>query len=261
MGDFIMDAATAHKLVDATKKFYQHHAESFSQTRQGSWNGWKDMLSLIGPLYPKIDVLDLACGNLRFEKFLADNMPDHEINSYAFDISEQLAALSQGRFKKHFNKMDIMRELERKSLLKSLEESCPKCVLSVNFAFMHHIPCLDWRSDLMRSMVEMTRPMGYICVSFWQISKSEKLLSKARDVTAKGCEQLGIELPDSSGDYLLDWNKDSSQYRYVHDSTDDEIKHIIEYACEAGANLFKTYSADGKMGDLNRYVILKRDIY
>lgn len=53
-----------------TRTFYEEHAPSFSATRQDGWEGWKRLVSHLSE--PCLSVADIACGNLRFERFLAD---------------------------------------------------------------------------------------------------------------------------------------------------------------------------------------------
>ena len=255
-----MDVRTAEKLISETNEFYELHAESFSSTRESPWDGWKELLSLSDELPSCVNVLDIGCGNLRFERFLANNLHDHKIRAYAFDSCSPLTELGDDEFKEHFNQLDIMRELESGNLLESLKMHAKPCSISVAFGFMHHIPLPEWRIQLLKDMIEMTKPGGFVCVSFWQISNSEKMIAKARKTTEVGCERLGIRLEDETGDYLLDWQSDERAFRYVHDFSDSEITSLIEAACESGTTLCKTYAADGRTGNLNRYVILKRDV-
>lgn len=83
------------KLNDLTSDFYAREAASFSATRQAPWHGWEKAWELItahdavqGP-FPShaarvpddsagdsgapLTILDLGCGNLRFERFLAEH--------------------------------------------------------------------------------------------------------------------------------------------------------------------------------------------
>ena len=83
------------KLNALTSDFYAREAASFSATRQAPWHGWEKAWELItahdavqGP-FPShaarvpddsagdsgapLTILDLGCGNLRFERFLAEH--------------------------------------------------------------------------------------------------------------------------------------------------------------------------------------------
>ena len=70
-----MDEALARTLIELDCAFYRAHAASFSATRQAPWPGWQRVADLAGnALAPGSSpaVLDLACGNLRFERFLSE---------------------------------------------------------------------------------------------------------------------------------------------------------------------------------------------
>ena len=70
-------------LNNLNQKFYEKTAEEFSKTRQSPWSGWYLLLNAINDfLVPTsissgspLSVLDLGCGNGRFEKFLRENLP------------------------------------------------------------------------------------------------------------------------------------------------------------------------------------------
>ncbi|MDO4841598.1 MAG: methyltransferase domain-containing protein [Phoenicibacter congonensis] len=65
-----MNEATRQKCISLTSNFYAEVAGSFSSTRQSAWNGWQKIIEAV-ELPDEFSVLDLACGNLRFEEFLA----------------------------------------------------------------------------------------------------------------------------------------------------------------------------------------------
>lgn len=255
-----MDVSTAKKLAEATGRFYRLQCRSFSDTRQSPWQGWDRIDGIARELAPAFDMLDLACGNMRLEEYLAETLPDISVATYAFDNCEALAELGKADAKTHFRELDLMAELEHGTLYRSLDGLCPHCELSVSFGFMHHIPSLQWRKDFLDALIGMTVPMGYVIVSFWQISKSEKLIAKAMEATEIGCKELDVELSTNNGDYLMGWKDVKGVYRYVHDFSDDEIAELVHFAATKGARLYKTYCADGKTGNLNRYVILKKDV-
>ena len=64
----------ALRLCARTGECYRANAESFSQTRQSPWQGWVRLLEVMGLAAEQkpLRVLDLACGNLRFERYMAD---------------------------------------------------------------------------------------------------------------------------------------------------------------------------------------------
>ena len=85
-----MDLTTAHELIELNNRFYTEHAASFSATRSAPWEGWNHAAELLTQLrWPRAHnggaschsplVLDLACGNLRFERFLLNAFPDVDL--------------------------------------------------------------------------------------------------------------------------------------------------------------------------------------
>ena len=65
------------------------------------------------------------------------------------------------------------------------------------------------------------------------------------------------------GDYLLDWDK-SGLPRYCHNFSDEEVDKLVGEFKLAGAlklaslEVVSDFNADGKEGNLNRYVIFKK---
>lgn len=69
-----MDVAFAEKLSELNNDFYRNQAVSFSDTRHAKWPGWEHCLDEVRAAFQDeqaLRVLDIACGNLRFEEYLA----------------------------------------------------------------------------------------------------------------------------------------------------------------------------------------------
>lgn len=260
--------------MKATSDFYQCESASFSATRQGSWEGWRKLLEHLDPNAQAISVLDLGCGNLRFERFLQESLPHTKITAYAFDNCEDLTRSHVPQnVDIRFNNLDVMAALENKTLGRDLG-SVPPCDLVVAFGLAHHIPFHAWRTGLLATMLQKTSPKGMAAMSFWQFLKSKRIAAQAKKITEQGAEALGIELDTARGEYLLGWQGKPGVYRYCHNFTDTEVANIADQAAQsAHAHLGKgqagnsaeafsalCYSADGSEGNLNRYVVLKRNI-
>ena len=87
------EEALALRLCALTSEFYRANAESFSQTRQSPWQGWVRLLEVVDARAAErepLRVFDLACGNLRFERYLADALPDGMLLGYAVDNCDPL---------------------------------------------------------------------------------------------------------------------------------------------------------------------------
>ena len=112
-----MDATTAEILCKLNTAFYRSQAASFSQTRQSPWPGWERCARWMpracdaGSVSCAIDscggaasVLDVACGNLRFETYLQRAFPARAFSFYAVDNCDELASDVSGAA---FQRLDV----------------------------------------------------------------------------------------------------------------------------------------------------------
>lgn len=270
-----MDIETAQKLNEATRDFYAANAASFSSTRERPWEGWLRLLphvdAAIDAARKPFGVLDVGCGNMRFEKFLAEAFPNQR---FAFACIDNCPALAEEGISQDtiFHEDDVV-ELIREGKLGVMIDGMLDCMLhnlpadlhdllplrlSAAFGLMHHIPLPEWRRGLLATLVDRTAPGGLVAVAFWQFAKSEKAREKAERTTAEGCEKLGISLDTDSGDYLLGWQGSTEHFRYCHSFSDDEIDALADEAQRHGARVVDCYSADGSDSASNRYLVLAR---
>lgn len=205
-------------------------------------------------------VLDLACGNLRFERYLADALPGRMLSGYAVDNCDPLVEAgerneSDALSRIAFQNLDAIERLSAGCLREALEVPDASCDLAVSFGFMHHVPLERWRAGLLRALVAKVRPGGFVAVSFWRFLNSAKLARKAQETTSRACAELGIpELPGN--DYLLGWQDTQGLYRYCHHFDESEIERLLAMVADS-ANLVSRFEADGKTGNLNEYVVLR----
>ena len=258
-----MDEGLALRLCALTGEFYRANAESFSQTRQSPWQGWVRLLEVMGAHaagHELLRVLDVACGNLRFERYLADALPDRMLSGYAVDNCEPLVeAGERSEFgplsRMAFQNLDAIERLSAGCLRESLEAPDASCDLAVSFGFMHHVPLERWRVGLLRALVAKVRPGGFVAVSFWRFLNSDKLARKAQETTS--CARVELELPElPPNDYLLGWQDTQGLYRYCHHFDEREIERLLAAVADS-AELVSRFEADGKTGNLNEYVVLR----
>ncbi len=235
-----------------TRTFYEEHAPSFSATRQDGWEGWKRLVSHLSE--PCLSVADIACGNLRFERFLADA----GFTGQAFGVdgcSALLAEPAPEGFTLERTESDLIGMLAEEGSLAGLP--IPPCSLCVCFGFMHHVPTAHLREALLDSLLTLTQPGGLCAVSFWRFSLDERLASKAECTTKRAQERFGIAL-EEPGDAFLGWQADEDAFRFCHSFSDDEIDHLRDRAEAQGALVVDDFCADGKTGNLNRYLLFQR---
>ena len=307
-----MTCATVRALCQLNTEFYERNAASFSQTRAAPWEGWRRCMAACGfddsdeALGQSMDtqiadsVLDIACGNLRFEAFLANAYPHIDWSFFAVDNCEPLVASGQEDIAKkvHFTCEDIV-----SNLLEGLPAAEPANIpalaaatpfdLVVSFGFLHHIPSFDLRRQFLLEALSQVKPGGYLVVSFWQFlndpakrAKIEQTHAEAlaffagcaetrtndREALDRGVGSSSSDNPNPSclkppaffagslepNDYFLGWKNEPGNYRYCHHFSNEEIDRIIA-ALAPHATVVESFSADGKPGNLNRYVVFKRE--
>lgn len=253
----------ALRLCALTGEFYRANAESFSQTRQSPWQGWVRLLEVVDARAAErepLRMLDVACGNLRFERYLADALPSRMLSGYAVDNCDPLVEAgerneSDALSRMSFQNLDAIERLSGGSLRESLEAPDASCDLVVSFGFMHHVPLERWRVELLRALIAKVRPGGFVAVSFWRFLNSDKLARKAQETTDRARAELGLpELPQN--DYLLGWQDTQELYRYCHHFDEPEIERLLAMVADS-ADLVSRFEADGKTGNLNEYVVLR----
>ncbi len=241
-----MDLQTARQLNDKNTAFYARVHASFDATRQSPWPGWERVRDAMrAHCMPEgereLRVLDLACGNLRFARFLADGYP--RLRVWGIDNCEPLALahIPGNPSDVRVQNLDITGTLLDGHDLAS-EIKAPPCDLSVCFGFLHHVAMPCHRLQVVRALVQHTRPGGLVAISLWQLERSPRILAKAQPL-------------DDAGDYLLGWQNDEGAQRYCHSFSEDEVDELAK--ASSHATEIARYSADGKSGNLNRYLVLR----
>ena len=256
-----ISASTAERLTCITSEFYAQQAQSFSATRQMPWQGWQRCLDAMPQLLAgeKPFVLDIGCGNLRFARFLRDEAGIVPAEYFAVDNCKPLVEI--GEADTHvselvFIELDVITSLLDGTLSSRL--TVPACDLVVAFGFLHHVPGAQKRVQLLRTLLEKTKPGGFVCVSFWQFMNSQKLAAKAQETTAQGLCALGIDASElEEHDYLIGWQDKANTWRYCHHFSQKELDELLA-SLGSDVQICTQFSADGKDNDLNRYVILQR---
>jgi len=205
-------------------------------------------------LESELRVLDLACGNLRFESLLRNTLPQAGIHYYAVDNCDDLLPQKSAAIFQNLDILDVLlngQDLNEKLL-------APPCELAVSFGFMHHIPSKEYREKILESLIKQVTPDGHIVVTFWQFLKDISLKTKALETHERALAELGLEELDEN-DFILDWDKLPNTYRYCHNYSDDEIHELAE-TIAGKANLVSRFISDGRTNTLNTYLVLKKSV-
>lgn len=285
-----MDATTIDFLRQVNNVFYARCAPSFSASRNAPWVGWRSCLEAVqdcgavrlcdGPdvhLYDRaaaqpgairkgasVRVLDVACGNMRFAAFLREEIRGRQIDYFAVDDCAGLVPhLPEDEgFSTCFQNLDIIGELAvGVGLAHAIDAGA--CDLVGCFGFFHHVPSFGLRVRLIDVLLQKTASGGVVCASFWQFMGDEKFVKKAEAWNSKAKSELASAGLDTSqletGDYFLGWQNEPGLWRYCHDFEELEIDALVAAACEGGkAREVARFSADGKSGAMNRYVVLQK---
>lgn len=249
-----MDQKT-RTISEATSRFYAQNADTFSQTRQSAWDGWRRLLPSIEQPPNEPSVLDAACGNLRFPRFLASEGITPSCVFAVDACPALLMSTAPEEVPVRRIEADLIELMNEGRTFADL--GIPACNLTVCFGFMHHIPERSLRDRLMTLLIEATVPDGICAVSFWQFGRDERLSRKAERMTKLAEQELSVRLDDPQ-DRFLGWQNSLDSFRFCHDLSDDEVDDLRTCAERAGAECVDDFRADGKSSDLNRYLVLRR---
>lgn len=272
-----MDVAFAKKLCELNNLFYRNQAVSFSDTRHAKWPGWERCLAEAITAFEgkqELHVLDVACGNLRFEEYLASycesSSADLRVTVHALDACDDLLSdVCVGAASTHcdmavaYTHCDIIQALANntfKNVLATEGANRESADLAVAFGFMHHIPLPEWRLRLLNNMISATAPGGFVCVSFWRFMDDKGMAAKAlkthEEALAYYFQEPNSAQQFSDGDYLLGWRNTPGAYRYCHSFSDAEIDFLAASVADK-AECSARFRADGRTGNLNEYLVLR----
>lgn len=239
---------------ELNQSFYAEVADTFDATRKIPWQGWDELIPALDELYTRLredeslKVLDLACGNFRFERWLCQS-GFSRVDALGIDTSDCLAAMPP----------KDSSYLRRDVLTLSKKDELPKVHLAVCFGFMHHVPHEQLRLKIMHTMAEQVRPEGLMALSFWQFLNDERLSKKAVDTTRRYLIRHPEHKLAHPRDYLLTWQHQDT-LRFCHAFTKDEVGSLCSAFLSQHPNftLQEAYEAEGATQNLNAYVIFKR---
>ncbi len=253
-----MKTTTIKKLNQINKDFYQNIAQSFSDSRKYSWQGWQQLLPVLENYLEhkqEFSILDIGCGNGRFAFFLQENFPNKKIHYYGIDNNPQLLAIASQKLQtKNIQptllEIDLVETLIENSFSQQLtaKTDSNSFDLIVAFGLMHHLPSSQLRNQFIETIKDISTDETLNILTFWQFKKSERFLKKQIDPDQVEVNQNELEQKD----YFLDWQRGSTAYRYCHFFDDREIEELI---ADNGLEVIDQFSADGKENKLNKYLL------
>ena len=231
-----MKKETIEKIVELNSQFYQKFGEQFSATRGRIQPGVRKILDEIGR---DLSILDLGCGNGEFARQLADT--GHTAPYLGVDFSLPLLKDAM-RVPKHFPAKFLALDITSPdwSLITD------RFSLITSFATLHHIPGEETRLRILRNIHECLAPNGQFIFSNWQFLNSERLRNRIQSWEVANINESDLD----KGDYLLDWRRGGTGYRYAHQYSEEELAHLAELS---DFKVVDTFYSDGSTGNLGLY--------
>ena len=239
-----MDSATAARLIELNREFYDRFGESFSATRHRIQPGVRRVLNR---LKGDESILDLGCGNGELARELAKR--GHRGSYLGVDFSLPLLRDAESHLEglsATFKKVD----LTKLSVFSDQLSITDHWSLITAFAVLHHIPSRELRLNILQVIRQLLKDDGLFIHSNWQFLNSEKLKARIQPWEGAAISSLDVD----AGDYLLDWRSGGEGLRYVHHFSEEEL---AELAASAGFRVLETYYSDGEGGRLGLYQVWK----
>ncbi len=274
-----MNNTSIIELNELNKAFYEKNSDSFSNTRQKPWDGWIQLFEILKQKgfcdrafldNNQPTILDIGCGNLRFEHFLDSELKTCENDCLkprcvCIDSCNELLALGKSDLLRQINAtcasidvIDLALKDDLRPKLLCLNDGKPYDAICA-FGFFHHIPTGKLRIKILRDIMSSVNPKGIVCMSLWRFLDEPKSKKKA-DATSKSAEEsLNIAMDHKSGDRILGWQNQAGAYRFCHGFSDSEIEDLIHVAEYANGRIIARFFADGKNNSSNEYLVFQKN--
>ncbi len=229
------------KIIEINSQFYQTFGKEFSATRGRIQPGVQKILNGIGR---DRTILDLGCGNGEFARQLAD--AGHAAPYLGVDFSLPLLGYA-ARVPEHFS----ARFLELDITLRQWSVISGQYSVITAFAVLHHIPGEGTRLGILKNVYKHLAPDGQFILSNWQFLNSERLRKRIQSWDLVNIYESEVD----EGDYLLDWRRGGTGYRYAHHYSEAELSHLAEMS---GFKIIDSFYSDGATGNLGLYQIWEK---
>jgi len=233
-------AKVAGRLLDLNRRFYTDFGESFSATRGRIQPG---VQQVIDTLNGDETILDLGCGNGELARTLARE--GHRGAYLGLDFSLPLLSDAESvpeGFSAEFREVD----LKKLSAFSDQLSARIHWAIITSFATLHHIPSVEIRFDMLKTVNGLLAEGGRFIHSNWQFLNSPRLRSRVQNWSEVGLTESDVD----ENDYLLDWRSGGTGLRYVHHFSEAELASLAE---SSGFKVFETFYSDGKEGNLSIY--------
>ena len=245
-----LDDATTRALNAINRGFYREQAASFDETRRHAWPGWEPLLELLPDVTP-LRVLDVGCGNGRFCAYLFTARS--ELHYVGIDASSALLEKARQRGAPGLDAQYKEADLIEVDLAAAVDGE--RFDLVVYFGLLHHLPGLARRRRLLQTGAGLLAAGGILAFTCWQFKSFERFQQRILPWDEFSDEAIGPIDPGQlePGDHLLRW-ADGGSVRYCHFANQDEIRNLVD---SLPGETVASYRADGRKGDLNRYLVIR----
>lgn len=254
-----MDPRTRDALRALDRRFYESCADAFDRARDHAWPGWERIPLPAGAGgAAALRVLDVGCGNARFATALRGRV-DRGLAYTGVDQSPGMLAHARARLARLRGVAFTLCETD-------VLDGDPDAILPdgpfdlvVAFGLLHHVPGHDARRSLLRALARRVAPGGVLAFTAWQFADRPRFARRIVPWSALGATGAGAVDPAAleRGDHLVAFGHGDGGLRYAHHCDESELD-----ALEGSLPLrpLARFSADGRSGDLNRYVVLGREV-
>lgn len=249
-----MNSATAERLLEINREFYERFGASFSATRQRLQPGVKKILDSIRA---DDSVLDLGCGNGLFLRELSRRGHNAPLLGADFSLSllrEAESAPGVEWREADLSRLSVSSDTSTRLSASQLSVISDRWAVITCFATLHHIPSAEIRLNILKTVRELLKPDGKFYLSNWQFLNSEKLRERIQPWGRAGLKDDDVD----EGDYLLDWRGggEGEGLRYAHQFSAEELLGLANQAqmkVEAG------FLSDGENGRLGLYQLWRNE--
>ena len=203
----LMEKEYAKYLLEKTRQDYNLIAEEFSRVREKPWPELRFLFD--NYLTSRDRVLDLGCGNGRFQEFLKDKGVDY----IGVDPSEKLIEIAKKKYPRQ-------KFLSADALRLPFSDSYFDKVYSI--AVLHHIPSDESRGQFLKETKRILKPGGLLILTCWKFHKLKELFLIFKFAILKILRLSKLDF----GDIFEPWGQKIK--RYYHSFSKQELATLVQ---------------------------------
>ncbi|MBK8824918.1 MAG: class I SAM-dependent methyltransferase [Anaerolineales bacterium] len=197
---------------------------------------------ILDSIQEDVSVLDLGCGNGHFLREISKR--GHKQPLLGVDFSLPLLRNAESAPGVIFREVDLS---QLSAVSDQLSVPGGWDVITM-FATLHHIPSVEMRLDILRTVKKLLKPAGKFILSNWQFLNSAKLKSRIQPWDRVGINENDLD----QDDYLLDWRSGGEGLRYAHHFSAQEL---LGLAGQVEMRVTASFPSDGDGGNLGLYQV------